>query len=715
MDLKHFVRILFKRKWLILMVVAISALATLLITLRLPKEYKAETRLTTGIYQQQFPGNPNRDYELEAQINRYLDEIRSSEVVNLLSYRLILHDLNQNPPFRNAAQLQDAYSPEELKNANSLFQTKLDSIERLVVPGESSLRHVEILKRMGYDFEALYNNLVIERDRDDDLIRVEFTSENPELSAFVVNSLSEEFIRFHKATLIDRSRNTVGYFTKEVANRKQRLSRSIANTQSTFSSNNNLKQFFEQRELLSNLQAEEESRIRTLERALSNISQTMGTQSSTSSGLGFRSRRILNFREKISGFSRSHVRAVMEGRTSESGWLEDSLVYYRKRIDGEIVRSARESIAKPDSEAEHLRTQKMEKEQALEVARENVRNLESALEPYRSQEAAIAQNTPGWDAAIKKIEDTRKAYIGEVDRLNEARYASMNASSEVALSELAQAPANPVSEQRLVLPGLAALLSLSLCVITLLLLEYMDTTIRSSSQFQRLTDLPILGTVNQLNADQLDLIMLFSEVSKDSSLESYKHLMRKLRFEIISSDAEIFLITSSRAGVGKTSLLFSLAYALSLNHKKVLLIDTAFRDHRLTEMTAAAPTLERYMAGELEFDQLISPSGLDNVDIIGVEGGNYTPFEVLVPSEKFEQLLNQLREKYDYLFMEGPDLNSFAGSKELVEYVDKVIPIFSAKDEIKQPDKQSVQYLNSLGDKLMGAVLNKVDMEDLEE
>ena len=243
----------------------------------------------------------------------------------------------------------------------------------------------------------------------------------------------------------------------------------------------------------------------------------------------------------------------------------------------------------------------------------------------------------------------------------------------------------------------------------------MDTSVKTATHFERVANLPLLSSLNYLPAENLDLVGLFNDHSTDPNQESYKHLMRKIRFEVISSGGKVFLMTSARPGAGKTSLLFSLGYSLSLNKKKILLIDTHFNNNQITRITAATPALERYMADEIRFERLISSSGLDGVDILGAEGGNYTPLEVFVPPDKFKELLKKLSETYEYIFLEGPALNQFSGSKELVQFVDKVIPIFSAKATIKQPDKQSIKYLKSIQDKLLGSVLNKVAIEDLEE
>ena len=63
--------------------------------------------------------------------------------------------------------------------------------------------------------------------------------------------------------------------------------------------------------------------------------------------------------------------------------------------------------------------------------------------------------------------------------------------------------------------------------------------------------------------------------------------------------------------------------------------------------------------------------------------------------------------------MEGPALNDYSDSKELIDYADKVIPVFSADALLNHHDKESIKYFKSINGKLMGTVLNKVKFKHL--
>src|SRR5690606_9386310 len=170
-----------------------------------------------------------------------------------------------------------------------------------------------------------------------------------------------------------------------------------------------------------------------------------------------------------------------------------------------------------------------------------------------------------------------------------------------------------------------------------------------------------------------------------------------------------------------------LAYSLSLIQKKVLIIDTNFKNNTLTRMLIAKPRFDKLLessnykepskllvspdgeqfeeASSTEDDvknkykkTIISPTFLENIDIIGSRGGDESPAEIL-SGRNFNEVLNELAADYDYIFLEGASLNDYSDSKEVVECSDLVLPVFSAQSVIKQMDKESIAYLKRLDGK----------------
>ena len=200
----------------------------------------------------------------------------------------------------------------------------------------------------------------------------------------------------------------------------------------------------------------------------------------------------------------------------------------------------------------------------------------------------------------------------------------------------------------------------------------------------------------------------------------------------MNSGSQVILVTSTKKGEGKTFTILSLAYSLSLLNKKVLIIDTNFRNNSLTKLLIARPNFQKMLQEQGEVKLLTSPntepfdgtnvnsSGNNiisktsdkNIDVIGSNTGMDSPSEILAGRD-FKNVVNQLRGTYDYIFMEGSSLNDFSDTKELMMFADSMISVFSAHSVLKQIDKESINYMRNLNGKFLGAILNQVDAKEV--
>jgi Mrp family chromosome partitioning ATPase len=266
-----------------------------------------------------------------------------------------------------------------------------------------------------------------------------------------------------------------------------------------------------------------------------------------------------------------------------------------------------------------------------------------------------------------------------------------------------------------------------------------------------MTGLPNIGSVNFLKEKDFNLREVFNDRNSNKEYEMFSHFLRKLRYEIQNADGKVFLITSSQVKTGKSFLIVSLSYALSLVHAKVLIIDTNFRHNSLTkallpridsrrllkkgigdddddddlmleennafnddnddEMPRNVPV--KTASGEKDITRnLINRTKFPGVDIIGNVGANDSPSEIMAGRD-FKEMIKNLSGRYDCILMEGPALNDYSDSKELIGYADKVIPVFAANESLNHHDRDSVKYFKSINGKLMGTVLNKVQFKHL--
>ena len=707
-----------------LAITSVAMVTTFLIARKAPKIYKARSQIATGITQTNntiFSLDHNQGlqkHEIEGRFRNMEETMISDRVLYLVSYQLMLHDLEKTETFRDLARIRGSYSADELRVAQRKYKRKRDSIQPLISSDELERKHLQILRRMEYDPPSLRKVIEARRIPGTDYIGIETQSENPHLSAFLVNSLAQEFSRYFARAQTEVAEASIEILNRVVAEKKEIFDEKMVAWES-YSQNttvvnvrNSTRLIMNQIELLEEARGKAGQEIYLAERKLNNAEARLPQserrpylENEVSRG----SSEIQLLRNRM---ERMNFRYVREGLRNTA--LNDSIQTTRKQLAQSLYQMVAARIGAPNAEVQGLIRDKVDAELSMEISQKRMQAI--AQELRRLSAKAGSFNSEDNSSYGKEVQLARDAYLLALNRLRDAEIlgggSSNNQWYQVSQLEYVLPPQKAEPSNALLLTVLSGIVSLGLCTAIFFLMEYLDTTIKFPSRFKTVTGLPLLGSLNRLKAANLDLVAIFSETQKNPNLENYKQLLRKIRFEINDAGAKTVLITSTQEGVGKTSLLVSLGYSMSLNNRKVLLIDTNFKNHSLTDITGVSPALEKYLNKEISRKAVISKSVFEGVDVIGCEGGNFSPDEILRGKE-FEKLLNELSLEYDHILMEGPDLNDFVDAKELMKYVSKVVPVFAADRSLSAQDMESLEYLHSLDDKLLGAVLNRVEMRNL--
>ena len=144
-----------------------------------------------------------------------------------------------------------------------------------------------------------------------------------------------------------------------------------------------------------------------------------------------------------------------------------------------------------------------------------------------------------------------------------------------------------------------------------------------------------------------------------------------------------------------------MAYSYAAINKKVLLIDGNFNNPTLTNIFQPKVYVEDYFRNSayLEKDS-------NSISILGNHGGDITLLEIN-DEKHVSKELNDLKGRYDIIIIDLPPVNSLNKSKEWLLFANKAVAVFEANKGISRPEKQYVDYLQSLHDKFGGWVLNK--------
>lgn len=720
MDLLAIFQTLYKRKWLLIGIPLFTAIAAFAFTAGYKKAYKSTAQLATGftiaeevkITEERF-----NLYESDVKFNNLIETLNSPRVLSLLSYRLLIHDLtSSNTAFREISD--KIKETPRLANINTedariLLIDKLDSMSTLIPFENREQAAINLLEAYEYDVESLKEDLQISRVNRTDYVSVIAVSEDPYLSAFMVNVLCEEFLRYNSSITSSRSNESVRVFSQLVAQKKKELNEKSEALRNFKSSNSLLNFSAETESKISQiaeleLKREEEKRnLRSIALNLADINEKIAE--AEKSDQNSVNTEIVELRKRISTLNQQYIAT---GSTNEE--LAESIERLRDMLRN-LMSKANQKSSSPEG-IESLSNKKNELEILKKLSEQNLNAIENNLNQlnrnaggYASQEAQISALERDVELASEEYKNAQEKYSKSLD-------IALASGSSIQQILMGQPASEPEPSKRIIITGLSGISALFLCILVIVLIEYVDVSVKSISNFSTTVSLNLIGSLSHLNFKKTSIPNLFSTPREklDAKSNIFRESLRKLRFELDKLDHKVFMFTSTKPGEGKTIVIEALGMALSLSGSKVLFIDTNFSNNSLTRNYKASASLEYILTSEnVEIHRAISKTRIPEIDVIGCRGGNYSPIEIFQPT-RLSCLLKCLKEKYDYIFLEGAALNLYSDARELSEYVDGIITIFSAKSTIKQIDKESISFIKNLGCKNIGAVLNNIDQENIE-
>ncbi len=737
----NFLRSLWKNKLWLLLVPAITVGAIYAYYNFTTDTYSSSATLATNLKEQSGS---------QTQIMDIMDLMNSELTVHLLSYKLLLNDLaNEKDAYRKISRYQINEMIKEYPNLyydnekdhvaeiKKLLKRKLEKFEKLN-PDENEYNKLiaDILQSYKYQPEELSRYLEINKFNEDG-IKVKAGSENPELSAFMVNSFAREFIRYYEnLQLSQKVPKELGHQLaekKRLLDEKNRYLNQLKNTdEENFNLDYNISQLKDFTIKKDNLLDEIRSLQMQIESTNAKIQESQTATNSRSSNA-----RIIQLQNKINEINQLYVNS---GSTNQE--LLKTLEQLRGELRSEMSKAASSSDGSGLSVAE-LTNKKEDLELKLRISRSNLTSIDANIKNLNRSISGLSSTRSSIREAEQDVEKSMNEYLAVLDVYNKTtKDQGYSAHLELVTPGVPEAPHH---EHAIRTYSFAGAGSLMLVVMLIFIGTMADSTIKNQKRFRNKVRVKLAGLINEISSEKIDLGRLFSKDQDNEEYERFKQQLRKVRNELLSyKEDKIFLFTSPKKGEGKSFLILCLAYSLSLLDKRVLIVDTNFKNNTLTELLTpeAVETslveLKRKLITDPDFgkspvenrkdqellqaynpeffEEASSPAipVYDNIDIIGSKRVSNSPSEIFA-GKHFDSLLSELSLQYDYIFMEGPALNEYSDTLELASYVDKVVPIFSAKTSIKQKDRDSIINLKKkINGKLANAVLNKVRLSDLD-
>lgn len=277
------------------------------------------------------------------------------------------------------------------------------------------------------------------------------------------------------------------------------------------------------------------------------------------------------------------------------------------------------------------------------------------------------------------------------------------------LVDEAYAASEPVKPKKPLLAFVALMMTFAIPFCILYVKKMLKNKIGSQDELEAITPAHLLGQIYHAREDELQVIA----DTNTKNAELFRYLRGNVQFVLPESTDKVVLVTSAVAAEGKSYIAANVASSLALMGKKVALVELNLRRPSLGEMFGiiASKGMSDYLSnGEVSLHDIVSTTA-DGLDVYVAGTVPPNPSELLQGS-RTAQLMEQLREQYDYVVVDSASLATASDTFSLTSQADATVVVLRA-NSTKQAYVKWINRLMAEG-KLsnVGFVLNGVKNSD---
>ncbi len=682
-DLRYYLRVLLRRKWLILLVFAAVLGASTLYTTRQPRVFAAQISLIIDSKEPRFLDTQiqdvnndtgsyywaNKEY-LETQYRIIQSRAVSQRVVERLG-------LANDPEFLGLSKVTDPKRRQELMaraDVISMVQAKIK---------------VEPVKESRVS-----------------LIKIE--DSDPNRAALLANEVAQAYADEVMSQKLKLTENA----SKWLDERRDSLSDAARTSELA------LYTFRKQQDILAL-----DDRSSMVSQKLQETSKALTEAQLRIAGLKARVAAIRSVQKNQGAEDRLWAEALPAARENLNlGKLKDRVFTMRNEVtdlqaryldDHPKLLEAREKLAAAEKEFEReLSNIVISSEAELKEATEKEHNLSAMFDVARSEAFDLEKKKLELDKFKQDTDSAKRQYDSVYKRLKDIELSGLLRTSNVRVLDAARpmlAPIRPNVPQG-VLMGLVGGLLMGLGLA--LLLEFLDSSIGSQADIEERLGLTFLGfvpTIPPVEGSSPDLHI--HREPKSMIAECMRGIRTNVLFMSPDKPFKRMLVTSSGPQEGKSTTTINLGIAMAQSGNRVLIIDTDMRRPRVHKAFGVPNDVgvSSLILGEQKLDEAIKSTEVPGLFVMPCGPIPPNPAELL-HTKAFSDLLDKLGERFDRIILDSPPVGAVADAVVLATQVDGVVVVLKAGKTNRDVALRTVRALRDVKAPLYGAVLNDVDL-----
>ena len=366
--------------------------------------------------------------------------------------------------------------------------------------------------------------------------------------------------------------------------------------------------------------------------------------------------------------------------------------------------------------------------QLKESISQAIKSRRSSLENAKARHEAILRNLVAKEEEISKLQ-AANVELERVDKdtkaseeflsrmklsYEEAKLRSSNSGTSTSINIL-DAPSvsdKPINKNYYfnALVGMGS--GLLFGVVLIVVIGTLDSRIKSAKDVEGSLGLPLIGTIPRVaNVSGPDRALLARQDKDRIATEAVRSIYSALKVNPAVSKAHVFLVTSTRPSEGKTFVATNLALIFAQHSERVLIIDADLRLPNVGPSLGFTGDggLSKWFNAEMSLDEAIVHDVSPGLDVLPVGLSCKNPTQV-INNPKFLAMIDELRGRYDRIFIDSPPIGAVSDALHLLPKVDGVLYVVRYNTVNLRNATSCLARLREAQAPLLGVVLNAMSL-----
>jgi capsular exopolysaccharide synthesis family protein len=683
-DLRHYWQVLRKRKWTVLSAFAIVVATVLVGTLLATPIYRASTTIEIDkeadqvVQVQGMNDSGNAVYSDPMYLKTQYSLLQSTALARRVASRLHLADdpayqrLGDSSPL---SKLFGAFSPGAKKTRVTLSSD-----------AESAM--------LG---SFISNGLSVDPVQGTQLVMISFDSPDPGLSAKVVGAVADNFIAANLEHTYNASAYARTYLEGRIAQLKQKLTESETH----------LVDIATQQRLFLDSTGKPTLTTASLDAMTLALVQAQDNRAKAESRWKLTSG-VPNNALPGDMLTSSIVETLRQQRATLSADYQQKLTVYKPNYP--LMQALKGQIDELDKQiAVEYSGVKLSAKSEFVAAQLHENMAQKQLDELKNQALDQQHRAIEYSVALRDVNTNQLLYDGLLQRYKEIGIAGGVTSNNMSIVDTADIPNKIYRPNLLLNMALGIFLGLVVGVGLALLFEYLDDTIKSPDDVEKLLGLAVLGVIPRLKGTTP------IEVAKDprsAFCEAYRSVRTALQFATGSGVPRSLLITSATPGEGKTTTAMTLALNFAQLGKRVLLIDADLRNPSLHRAFGLDNSngLSNFLSGAINPQEAIQTVPDTTLQVMTSGPLPPDPAELLAGS-KMLSLLTVAMAKYDQVVIDAPPTIGIADALIIAHIAAGTLLVVDSGGTRRGVAQGAVKRLLSARAHMVGGVMTKFEAE----